>query len=200
MDIYYLVFVFLSIIIMLFVFKKPLFLSILVGIILAIILYQIPLITSFKIFVDSITSKNTITVLLILYLITLLQRMMEKEGSLNSAQQSIEKIFTNRRLNTFISPMFMGLLPSASAIYMAGAMVNESVGDDLSKEDKTFIASYYRHTFESFLPTYSSVIIAVSLANVSLNKFIIGMVPMVIVFYLIRLFFLFAKIRKSFSN
>ncbi|MDF9867220.1 integral membrane protein (TIGR00529 family) [Bacilli bacterium PM5-3] len=194
MEIYILAIVFLAIIVTLFVLKKPLMVSILAGIILSIILYQIPLDAAANIIKNSITSQTTISVLLVFYIITLLQRMMQKEDALTTAQQSIEKLVNNRRLDAIISPTFMGLLPSASAVYLAGAMVETSCKDDLSAEDKTVIASYFRHVAESFLPTYPAIIIAISLTGVNLNTFILAMIPMVIVYVLLGYFFLLRKL------
>ena len=48
-----------------------------------------------------------------------------------------------------------------------------------AKEDKTFVASYFRHIPESFLPTYSSIILACQLTGVQMGAFVLGMVPMV---------------------
>lgn len=179
MELFLLLIVFLVIVITLFVFKKLLSIAVGLGIFSAIILFQIPIDKAINLILKATTSSNTINVLLILYTVTLLQRMMQHEGALKEAQLSLEKIFNNRRINTFVAPTFMGLLPSASAIYMAGEMVDTSAKDELSAKDKTFVASYFRHVFESFLPTYSSVIILVSLAGIDITSFVVVMLPMV---------------------
>lgn len=197
MDIYLLISIFTIIIIILFFLKKPLIIAILVGIISAIILYQIPLQEAIVTIFNSIKNPTTISVLSILYLITLLQRMMTKEQALIKAQQHFGQVSNHRRINTLIMPTLMGLLPSASAMYLAGDMVNESVKDELDTKEKAFVTSYYRHVFEIFLPTYGSVIIAVSLTNVNLGSFIIGTSPLVLLYIYLGYFFYLKKLAHN---
>ena len=194
MDVLLLAIVFLAIIIVLFIFKKPLFMALIVSIILAILLYQLSFADASKTILSSLSSYTTISVLLIFYLITFIQRMMEHEKALSKSQSSIAKLVNNRRIDAALSPSFMGLLPSASAVYLAGSMVNASCQDDLSNEDKTFVTSYFRHAAESFLPTYPSIIIAVSLTGMNMNHFIIAMLPMVLTYVLLGYFFFLRKI------
>lgn len=97
-------------------------------------------------------SWGTLSVLLVFYLITFLQRMLEKRDFLNLAQISLNGIFNNRRINASLAPDFIGLLPSAGAVVICGDIVEKSVGPYLSPEEKTFVTSYFRHSGE--LPAY----------------------------------------------
>lgn len=197
MDFYILISIFILIIFVLFVLKKPLYMAMLIAIIASILLYQIPLLESFTIITKSTFSYTTLSVLILLYLITLLQRMMGRENAIIKAQQQFEQVSNHRKMNTFLMPMFIGLLPSASAIYLAGDMVKESVKDELDSKEQAFVASYYRHVFEGFLPTYSSIIIAVSITNSNLSLFIFGMIPMIIVYIALGYIFYLRKLSHN---
>ena len=100
--------------------------------------------------------------------------MMEQKGDLLLAQRSLSGIFNSRRVNASVAPIFIGLLPSPAAAFIAGDMVKSSCGDYLDKNEQAFVTSYFRHIPESCLPTYSSIILAVSLSGVALNGFLLS--------------------------
>lgn len=186
-----------AVIIILLRFKKPLSFAAGVGSVLIIPLYGIDVITGLNIVYRSMISQSTLMVILNVYLITFLQRMMEARGHLDLAQRSLSRIFNNRRVNASVAPIFIGLLPSPGAIFIAGSMVDASCEDYLSAEDKTFVASYFRHISESFLPTYSSIIIACQLVNIEMGAFVVGMFPMVVLLIAVGYFFYLRKIPKE---
>ena len=74
MDFYILISIFLIIVVVLFIFKKPLLYAMTTGIFFSIIFYQISFFQSIEVITKSITSSTTINVLLILYLITIVYR------------------------------------------------------------------------------------------------------------------------------
>lgn len=177
--------------------KKPLYISILVGAVISVILYRIPIITSFQLAFKSCTSKDTISLVLAFYTITYVQRMMEKRGHLLLAEKSLDNIFNSRRINAMIAPFVIGLLPSAGAVLIAAPIVQNASGDYLTREEQTFITSYYRHISEAFLPTYSSILLALDLSGVDMTKFVVGMLPMVAILFILGYVFYVRKIPKS---
>jgi hypothetical protein len=198
MSLLFLAIIFLSIVIMLRL-KQPLYLAILTAMALAILLFQLPLQTVSTTLIQSATSASTISILLIFYLIAYLQRMLESRGSLTLAKDSLDQLFLNRRMTVALAPMLLGTLPSASIILISGDIVEKSVGDYMTKDEKAFVASYYRHIPESFLPTYTSIILAISLTNgkVSVGAFILGMVPVVVIMLLLGHVLFLRRIPKT---
>lgn len=180
--------------------KKPLFLSILFGILLNIILYKIPIFNSVSLIYKGCTSKDTIALVLAFYTITFVQRMMEKRGHLLLAEQSLNNIFNSRRINAMIAPFIIGLLPSAGAVLIAAPIVKNASREDLSVEEQTFVTSYYRHISESFLPTYSSILLALKLSGVDMTLFVLGMLPMVGMLFILGYVFYVRKIPKIISD
>lgn len=128
---------------------------------------------------ESVTSRLTVTTLLAFYSITFLQRMLERRDRLDLAQRSLGGIFNNRRINTALAPIIIGMLPAAGAVTICGAIVDKATENYFTTEEKTFVTSYYRHIPEAILPTYPSIIIGLELTGVALSGFLLGMLPMI---------------------
>lgn len=178
-------------------FKKPLYVAIFAGLVGASVLYDISVIQTLKIMGASIISPVTIMLVFSFYSITFLQRMLEKRGQLILAEQSLIGIFNSRRVNAMMAPFIIGLLPSAGAVLIACPIVDNAGGEHISKEEKTFITSYYRHISEAFLPTYASIILALQLSGVDMTAFVLSMLPMAIVLFLLGYFFYVRKIPED---
>lgn len=176
--------------------KKPLFMAISGGLVVAVLLYGIPLGNALVIMGKSMISESTITVVLSFYFITLLQRMLERRKRLKQAEEALNLLFNNRRINASLAPSVIGLLPSAGAMTICADMVDSACRDYLSKEDMTCVTSFYRHIPESFLPTYSSILIALALTGIGAGQFVVAMLPLVAVLFLIGYGFYLRKVPK----
>lgn len=165
--------------------KVSLSASILVGCLMTMLLYGISPWRVCELAVETITSWETLSLCLVTYLITFLQRMMEQKQRLRQAQRALSALFNSRRVNATVAPALIGLLPSPAAAFLVGDIVKEACGDYLDQEEMAFVTSYFRHISESCLPTYSSIILALSLAGVDTGLFLIGMIVPVIVLILL---------------
>lgn len=177
--------------------KLKLFVAFLAAIAATALLWQIPVLTCLELWWSGTKSWDTISVVLLLYFITFLQRLLERRSQLKLAQKDLNGIFNNRRINATLAPVFIGLLPSAAAAVICGDIVSDACGDDLSTDEKAFITTYYRHIPESFLPTYSAVIIMSELCGVAIPSFVAGMLPVVVVLYLLGYVFYVRKLPKE---
>jgi hypothetical protein len=164
-------------------FKKPLYAAILIGALCTALLYKIPPGAVAVVSGKALISPTTISLVLAFYTITFLQRMLEHRGHIMLAEQSLSGLFNSRRVNAMIAPFIIGLLPSVAAVVIAAPIVDNAGGSYISLEDKTFITSYFRHISESFLPTYSSIILALKLSGVDMTAFVLAMLPMVAVLF-----------------
>lgn len=175
-------------------FRKPLPYAVAGGSLAASVLYGLGATQTVKIVGYSLTSWSTISLLLIFYCITFLQRMLEKRGDLLQTEQALNALFNNRRVNASLAPMFIGLLPSAGAMMICGAIVKSNTAPDLSKEQQTIITTYFRHIPESFIPTYASILLGVELSGVPMGAFITGMLPLVAILITLGYFFLLRQL------
>ena len=178
-------------------FKMKLYMSIGLASLACAILFKVPVLRTGQIIIDTVTSRDFITVIIVLYLITFLQRMLEKKNQLKLAQKDLDNLFHNRRINTTVAPILIGLLPSPAAAMICGEIVSEAAGDSLDKDEKAAVTSYFRHIPESFLPTYSAVIIMADISHVPVGKFVLGMLPMIMVLYVLGYLFFITKVPRG---
>lgn len=190
----------LGVILLILLLKKPLYIAIVASVIVTAFLFHIDLSTFMHLCWKGISNKETIVILLVLYFITYLQKMLENRQQLVQAQENLYGIFNNRRINATLGPVIIGLLPSAAAVNICADIVDEASGDYLDINEKTFVTSFFRHIPESFLPTYSSILLLIEISGVSLSGFIIGMIPMVLVLYFLGYIFYVRKIPKATGN
>lgn len=196
MDILWLSLVFLVIVVIIWM-KKPLFLAMIGGIIATIVLFRVNLADAVKVLAKQTIAWDTIDVLLSFYLIIFLQLMLEKKGRLANAKDSFNCLLRNRRLNTIVSPAIMGLLPSAAVMTICADMVDKSCAEYMDVKNKTFVACYYRHIPEMFLPTFPAVLLGLTLSGQNAGLFVICMIPMVIVACMVVHFIYLVKIPKE---
>lgn len=178
--------------------KMSLSIAILAGVLAAILFYRIPPMRVGYLAVHTLFNwKETISLCLVTYLITFLQRMMEQKKHLHQAQEALSAIFNSRRVNATVAPMLIGLLPSPAAAFIAGDMVKSACSDYLDDEEMTFVTSYFRHISESCLPTYTSIILALSLGGVATSSFLAGMAIPVVMLFLLGYLVYIRKIPKD---
>lgn len=185
------------VIIVLINFKVSLSGSVAIGAVLGMILYQFGFLPSIKLAFGAVFNSTTIMLILVTYLITFLQRMLEQKGALMSAQRALSGIFNSRRVNASVAPVFIGLLPSAAAAFIAGDMVKGATDGYLDKDEQAFVTSYYRHIPESCLPTYSSIILACTLSGVAIGPFLISMILPIVLLVALGYFFYLRKVPKD---
>lgn len=196
MQLIFLAIVFIAIIALL-AFRRPLYQAILGGLVLMVILYRIPL-TAVASGVWAVFSNwSTCSILVSLYLITFLQRMLEKRSQIKLAQQDLNGLFHNRRVNATVAPMFIGLLPSAAAMILCGDIMKDATEGYLEPKEQAFVTNWIRHIPESTLPTYSGVLLMATLSGLPLPQFTLTMVVPVIVLILIGYFPLIHKLPKD---
>lgn len=169
--------------------KKPMSFAVIVGAIATWLLYGLGSKEVLVLTINALTSLSTLKLILVMYLITFLQRMMEKRGAIEKARVALSRLFNNRWVNCVVAPIFIGLLPSPNAAFIAGDMVTASAGEYLTKEEQAVTTTYFRHVSEAFLPTYSSILMALTLTGISAGSFVLGMLPMVAVIILLGMFF-----------
>ena len=125
---------------------------------------------------------DTIQLLLVLYLITFLQRMLDSRHCLSNAKEALDGLFNDRRINASLAPTLLGMLPAVGTVLICGDIVRESSDGYLSPEEQACVTSYYRHVSELFFPTYTSILIAINLSEgrVRVGTFTLAMLPMMI--------------------
>lgn len=196
MNLLYLLLAFLAIVAVIWL-KRPLFMAMGAGIVAAVILFGVPASVWWGILKRGAFSRDTLTVLGAFYTITYLQRMLESKNRLIQAEAALSDLTGSRRLNIMMTPFIIGMLPSAGAVLLAAPIVDKIAGDELDVKERTFVASFYRHISEAFLPTYAAIILALKLSGHEPLQFVVYMLPMVAVLFLLGYLLYVRKLTKG---
>lgn len=176
--------------------RQPLYIAILGGLLVIIFLFRISPGAWFRISSKVVVNWNSFSIMVSLYLITFLQKMLESRQQIEKAEKDLDGIFHNRRVNTAGAPLFIGLLPSAAAMVLCAGIVKNSTEGYLEPKEQAFVASWFRHIPESTLPTYSGVLLMVTLSGVSLSQFMLAMIIPLIILGLLGYYPYLAKLPK----
>ena len=180
-----------AIIIGLVVLKKPLWLAALVASAACFLIYWLPAWDGLKKVWSSVGSWTTLQLLLLTYVITFLQCMIKERNGVGRSQKALTSLFHNNWVTCTVAPFVVGLLPAAPAVFISGDIIDEAVGDRLTNVQKATAASFFRHIPEGFLPTYSSILIALALTGIQAGHFVLGMLPLMIIMILLGCLFLY---------
>lgn len=170
-----------GVIVLLLVCKRPLWQAILGGLAATALFFGILPPDMLKLTGKVVTGWSSLSVLLSLYLITFLQRILESRSQIRLAQEDLNRLFHNRRINIIGACLFIGLLPSAASMLLCAELVKNATGGYLEPKEQAFVSSWFRHIPECVLPTYTSVLLMLSLSGVETARFMAGMIVPVVI-------------------
>ena len=159
--------------------KQPIYVAVTAGAAATWVLYGLSFQQGISSIVNACTSWSTLQLIVVMYIITFLQKMMGQRNAIDRAQKGLSSLFNNRWVNCAAAPIFIGMLPTANAAFIAGDVVKASASDYLKHEEMAVTTTYFRHVSESFMPTYGAIILAISLAGITAGEFVVGMLPIV---------------------
>ena len=139
--------------------KKPLHWAFIAGIAATMVLCMIPINESGQVIWGTISNWSKMAIVLDIYLITFLQRLLDKRQQIQKAQVDMVNLFNNRIVNALLIPIIIGFLPSPAALILCGQIVDQATGEYCDPKQKAIITSYFRHIPESFLPTYPVILL-----------------------------------------
>ncbi len=126
----------------------------------------------------SLISPSTIMLAMTVWLVMLMEGVMNNNGYLSRLTAAMDEMFHSRRLNIISMPLIIGFLPSAGGAVLSAPMVEEAArGCGLDASTKSNVNTYYRHTMELGFPTYSSIIILSQVSGVSMSVLILRLLP-----------------------
>jgi len=92
---------------------------------------------------------------------------------------SLSDLFVDSRWLLVLMPMLIGMLPVAGGAMFSAPMVQEvSQGLDLSRERRTFLNYWFRHTMEGVFPLYPALVLAAGLIGVSVQAMVLNQYPL----------------------
>lgn len=196
MELLKLILVFTVIIVMLKI-RLPLFAALLGGSAAAGILFQMAPMKFAETVGRSVIEKNTISMVTVIYLMMLLQKLMEHREMLKHSEESISGILNNQRLCVGAVPTLIGILPAPNAVMIAGAMIEPAAAPYFDRGTLAFLASWYRHIAESSLPMFTTVLLGLALTGIPAGRYLLYMIPCMIVMFLVPYVIYLRKVPKN---
>lgn len=121
----------------------------------------------------------TVSVVVALAFIMVLENIIRKKGLLKRMTGSLVNVAQDRRIAMAVLPGVIGLLPSAGGAAFSAPLVQEVAADStISPERRAFINYWFRHIWEYISPLYPGIVLVVAITGVSLNGFLLSQLPL----------------------
>lgn len=137
-------------------------------------------------------NETTIELALAVALISFLCSVMSTAGLMDQMTGSLNSLIRNTKLSLVVVPALMGGMPMAGGAAMSAPLV-ESLGEVLKIGKSTLAAINltFRHAFYLIMPFRPQMILAASMAGVSVTSLALVNVPAVLVWVVVAYFWLF---------
>jgi integral membrane protein (TIGR00529 family) len=123
---------------------------------------------------------------------------MKVSGQLDRIVNSFVAIVQDASTVTVVMPALIGLLPMPGGALFSAPMVETAVaGCSLSQDRKTAVNYWFRHIWEFWWPLYPGVVLAVSLLQVEMWRFILIQAPLTLLAIAAGTLFLLRPLRET---
>jgi uncharacterized protein len=144
----------------------------------------------------SATSLQTISILMIVWLIMVMSKIMKEAGQMERLMSSFSRLSGDPRTVGSVMTALIGLLPMPGGALFSAPMVDASLATlPINKEQKTIINYWFRHLWEYWWPIYPGVILALALLKVETWIYISTMAPVTVISLLAGTLFILRPIR-----
>ena len=151
--------------------------------------------------VVSMTSLETIQLVAIICLILVVSQLMKVSGQLDRIVEKFVAIVQDAATVSVVMPALIGLLPMPGGALFSAPMVETAVaGCSLSQDRKTAVNYWFRHIWEFWWPLYPGVVLAVSLLQVEMWRFILIQAPLTLLAVAAGTVFLLRPLRETRSR
>ena len=131
--------------------------------------------------INVLTDPSILSLIIIMILIPILGGIMEESGLM---MEMIQKMRISKRSSFMVIPALFGLLPVPGGALMS-APILQQIDSEEDANKKVSINVWYRHTLILIYPLSSSVILASILTNINLYIIVIGLLPGLILMWII---------------
>jgi len=146
----------------------------------------------------SATSLQTISILMIVWLIMVMSKIMKEAGQMERLVSSFSRLSGDPRIVGSVMTALIGLLPMPGGALFSAPMVDASLASlPVNKEQKTIINYWFRHLWEYWWPIYPGVILALALLKVETWIYISTMAPVTAISIFAGVLFILRPIRLA---
>jgi integral membrane protein (TIGR00529 family) len=130
----------------------------------------------------STASLQTISILMVVWLIIVMSRIMKEAGHMDRLVASFSRLSGDPRTVGSVMTALIGLLPMPGGALFSAPMVDASLTKlPVNREQKTVINYWFRHIWEYWWPIFPGVILALALLKVETWKYIIALAPLSVI-------------------
>ena len=130
----------------------------------------------------SFTRMETLQLVAIICLILVVSQLMKVSGQLDRIVKNFVAMVKSASTVSVVMPALIGLLPMPGGALFSAPMVETAVtGCSLTQDRKTAVNYWFRHIWEFWWPLYPGVVLAVSLLQVEMWRFILIQAPLTLV-------------------
>ena len=140
--------------------------------------------------INVLTDPSILVLLIIMTLIPILGGIMEESGLM---MEMIQKMRISRKASLMAIPALFGLLPVAGGALMSAPIV-EQIDSEADSSIKVSINVWYRHMLILIYPLSSTLIVSSILTKINLYIIVIGLMPCLLIMWLIGYFTLIKDI------
>jgi uncharacterized protein len=153
---------------------------------------------SLGVILSSATSLQTISILMIVWLIMVMSKIMKEAGQMERLVASFSRLSGDPRTVGSVMTALIGLLPMPGGALFSAPMVDASLTTlPVNKEQKTIINYWFRHLWEYWWPIYPGVILALALLKVQTWTYIAAMAPLTAISIVAGFLFILRPIRLT---
>jgi integral membrane protein (TIGR00529 family) len=146
---------------------------------------------------SSLVNLQTISLVLIVWLIMVMSRIMKDTGHMDRVVESFTHLSTDARTTGSVMTALIGLLPMPGGALFSAPLVESSLSKHaVTGEQKTLLNYWFRHIWEYWWPLYPGVALAVALLNVETWRFMVLMAPVSFICILVGVFFILRPMGK----
>lgn len=131
--------------------------------------------------INVLTDLSILALIVIMILIPILGGIMEESGLM---MEMIQKMRISKKSSLMTIPALFGLLPVPGGALMSAPIVQQIDAEE-NANVKVSINVWYRHMLIMIYPVSSALIIASKLTNINLYILVLGLLPALIVMWLI---------------
>lgn len=126
-----------------------------------------------------LTSDKTLFLIAIVVAILVFSGALNSTGQIQRIVKAFQRMFGRSRLTLVAFPALIGLLPMPGGAIFSAPMVRQGVDDPNVSPQRLTIANYwFRHVWEYWFPLYPGVILALTLTELPVWRFILVQLPM----------------------
>lgn len=148
----------------------------------------------------SLAERDTLELVLVIYLVLLLSEILDLKKSLGKMVQGLAGLLRKTWLIIAVAPAFFGLLPMPGGALVSAPILTKALGDArISPELKTFVNYWFRHIWEYSWPLYPGIILTSAIFGVPVTDIIRAQwffTPIAAAIGALSLWLYFARFRK----